>query len=40
MIWQWEKSSFCSGPADAVSDMITHMPSSTTIKAKLLNVMT
>jgi phenylalanine-4-hydroxylase len=30
-----EKSSFCfSGPADANSDMITHMPSSTTIKAK------
>jgi phenylalanine-4-hydroxylase len=36
MIWQWGKSSFCfSGPADANSfDMITHMPSSTTIKAK------
>jgi phenylalanine-4-hydroxylase len=32
----WRKSSFCfSGPADANSfDMITHMPSSTTIKAK------
>jgi hypothetical protein len=36
MIWQWGKvvSAF-SGPADANSfDMITHMPSSTTIKAK------
>jgi hypothetical protein len=36
MIWQWKKvvSAF-SGPADANSfDMITHMPSSTTIKAK------
>jgi phenylalanine-4-hydroxylase len=35
MIWQWEKSSCFSGPADANSfDMITHMPSSTTIKTK------